>query len=112
MVRLALSLCVGIVIAFQSPIAEGDWHRDVCRVATDQRPHPRGILGRRRAARANRSAAAAQSFPAELPDRESDREVELEPKTAVFDAAPSDTPHLPREDTEVWPQASALFPAE
>jgi hypothetical protein len=38
--------------------------------------------------------------------------METPPLAAVLEATPSAVSPLPREETEVWPQAAALFPAE
>jgi hypothetical protein len=76
---------------------------DVCRIAAPG-PSRRGLF-RRRPLRANGNGRLAQSFPANATQ-------EMPPSAAVLEAQSPAVPLLPRQETQVWPQAAALFPAE
>ena len=79
-------------------------HDDACRMAaTEPSPARRGLF-RRRGLRASRNGRLAQSFPTASP--------ETARSAAVLEAQPLAQPLLPRQETEVWPQAAALFPAD
>jgi hypothetical protein len=109
MVRSILFCCALAASALPDSTAVADVCPDACRVAATDGARTKGVLARRRAARASRTATAAKSFPVHPPELDLPTQSNA---TAVLDATPSEAPYLPREETEVWPQARALFPAE
>ena len=109
MVRSTLFLCVLSAWALHDSIADTAVCPDVCQLAARDGARTKGVLARRRAARVNRNARAAQSFPGDRPASATPAQSDA---TAILEATPTAAPYLPREATEVWPQASALFPAE
>ena len=104
MLRLMLAgivLAAGMLDNSSAPAAIRD---DACRIASaDPGPARRGLL-RRRALRASRNGRLAQSFPSVASSET--------PTAAVLEAQASAIPLLPRQETAIWPQAAALFPAE
>ena len=76
-------------------------------IAAAEKHLPRGRLLRRRAARIGHGAV--ESAPVV---RAVEPAVADEPGPTVVHGASSFTPHLPARDTDVWPPAWGLFPAE
>jgi hypothetical protein len=101
------AIVAGLVLAigmFDGSLIPAAMHDDACRMAaTEAGPARRGLL-RRRALRASRNGRLAQGFPSNA--------AQEAPSAAVLEAQPLAQPLLPRQETEVWPQAAALFPAE
>ena len=77
---------------------------DACRIAAKESDPARRGLFRRRALRASRNGRLAQGYPSGAAPEA--------PRAAVLEAQPPAVSLLPRQETEVWPQAAALFPEE
>jgi hypothetical protein len=88
-------------------VEAGALRSDTRRIAAAEAGPARRGLFRRRSARANRAWRTAQSFPVDADDHAA----ELPPGAAVLEATPA-VSQVPHQETEVWPQAAALFPAE
>jgi len=102
---IATVLAVGVL---DESMASAALRGDVCRIAAREAGPAKRPLLRLRAARASRNGRLAQSFPVEAPGVA----VDAPTSAAVLEATPPAVSQLPRQETEVWPQAAALFPAE
>lgn len=108
MVRAIVVMTLLAALPLGDSVAYGALRRDVCQIATTDAGPARRALHRLRAARAGRNGLGAQSFPAQTPPTF----VVASSSAAVLEATPPALSRVPRQETEVWPQASALFPAE
>ena len=108
MIRMLLVATFFAVGALDALPASAVLRRDPCRVVATERGPARRPLFRLRAARAGRNGGLAQSLWVE----ETGVAVAMPESAAVLEATAAAVSQLPRQDTEVWPQAAALFPAE
>ena len=104
---MILAMAAGLVLAigmFDGSAMTAAVRDDGCRMAVAEPGLARRGLLRRRGLRASRNGRLAQGFP-------SNAAPELA-SPAVLEAKPPTVSLVPRQETEVWPQAAALFPAE